>query len=455
MISLRWHAQPGTGWAAGSPRRGPTAHAAAWAAALTVALLLGSGAAGSGGMARAAGFDFAEQGAKAAGMAGAFVAQADDLSAIYYNPAGLGLLPKKKRKAVAAGIGVTTFNQSLYQGLTPGIGAGTTGQQTKTLDHPAEAWVTMPLGDKMVAGLGGYSPFLMMTEWANPSTFAGRFLSERSAITTYDVAAAIGLKVTPELGVGAAGIYRLASLTDLRRLSGIDPSSGNTVDIASLDMKTDYRGGAGWSAGILHKPNPRFSWGLSYRSAINIPSIGTGRLTQIPTGNAQLDQLVQASFPFGQDLALKSQLRFPYVASVGVALGLTPGLLLEADASRTGWSSVKQIDFLFGSQAVLDTRFKLAFKDTSSFRLGLDLKVGQPHLRVGYSYDQSPQPAATVGAYLPDADRSTFAVGLGRDWLDVAFNWVTYKQRIITTNVDSLNGNYRTDAWLVAVTATH
>jgi long-chain fatty acid transport protein len=445
-------------------QRGPSARArrrqalvaAGPAAVAALAVLLGLAGADLGGSAAcAAGFSFSEQGAKATGMAGAFVAQADDLSAIYYNPGGLGLLAKKKRKAVAAGAAVTAFNQSLYQGLPPGIGTATTGQQVTPRHFPAEAWITLPLGDKVVAGMGAYSPFLMSTEWANPATFAGRFLSVRSQITSYDLSPALGLQLTPEFGIGVAGIYRLYSLTDRRRLSAVDPASHNPVDIASLDMKTDYRGGAGFGAGLLHKPGPRFSWGASYRSAIGTSTLGTSRLSQILTGNAQLDQLVLASFPFGQDVALKSRLRFPWVASAGVAIGLGPGVLLEADASRTGWSSVQRIDFLHPSNSVLDTGFALRFKDASTYRVGLDIKLGQPHLRLGYSYDQSPQPAATVGAYLPDSDRNTFAVGIGRDWLDLAFNWVTYKQRIVTTNVDSLNGNYRANAWLVAVTATH
>ena len=387
-------------------------------------------------------------------MAGAFVAQADDLSAIYYNVGGLGLLPKKKRKAVSIGGDGFKLNQSLYQGLPPGIGTATTGRQTTPFRYSGQVYGTIPLGDKIVAGFGAYTPFQLHTEWATPATYAGRFLSETSSLYAIDLSPAIGFQVTPELGLGVSGIYRLSSMTDLRRLSNVDPTSGATVDVASLDMKTDTRGGIGWTAGLLFKPNPRFSLGGSYRSAINNSTIGTGRLTQVPSGNAQLDQLVAASFPFNQDLALSSQMRFPAVASVGVAVGVAPNVLLEADYDRTQWSSVKEIDFQFPSFSVLDTSFPLAFKDSSTYRVGLDIKIGQPHLRLGYSYDQSPQPAATVGAFLPDSDRSTFAIGIGRDWLDLAFNWLTYKQRIVTTNVDSLNGNYRTNAYLLAVTIT-
>ena len=54
-----------------------------------MALGLGIALLGATGSAQAAGFKVNEQGAKAMAMANAFTAQADDPSALYYNPAGL------------------------------------------------------------------------------------------------------------------------------------------------------------------------------------------------------------------------------------------------------------------------------------------------------------------------------------------------------------------------------
>jgi long-chain fatty acid transport protein len=426
-----------------APRRGPV---------LVLLLLL---ALASSAPASAAGFDFFSQGGKASGMAGAFVAQADDLSAIFYNVGGLGLLPKKKRKAVSVVATVTALKQGLYQGLPPGVGTATTGEQETPLRLPAQAYLTLPLGDRVVVGMGAYKPFLLTTRWAHPETFAGRYLSVRSGIDSYDLAPSIGLQLTPKLGIGAAAIYRLSQLSERRRIAGTDPVSGGRVDVASLDMKTDFRGGVGWSAGLLHKPSPRFSWGASYRSQVTTGTIGVGRLTQVPSGNPQLDQLVQATFPFGQDLALTSRIQFPAVASAGAAIGLSDRLLLELDANRTGWNTVKQLDFRFPSNPLLDSPNALDFRAAASYRAGLEIKLGTgPRLRLGYALEKTPQPDRTVGAFLPDSNRSILAAGFGLDWLDVAFNWVTYQRRIVTTNVDGLNGNWRANAWMVAISAT-
>jgi long-chain fatty acid transport protein len=78
--------------------------------------------------ARPDGFSGPDPGIKAMGMAGAFIAQASDPSAIYYNPGGLAL--QKKGKLTAGG-GTVYHNESQYQGLPPGIGQGTTGAQDK------------------------------------------------------------------------------------------------------------------------------------------------------------------------------------------------------------------------------------------------------------------------------------------------------------------------------------
>ena len=76
-----------------------------------------------------------------------------------------------------------------------------------------------------------------------------------------------------------------------------------------------------------------------------------------------------------------------------------------------------------------------------------------PKLRFGYAYDETPQPDAAVGAFLADSSRNTVSVGAGLDWLDVAFSWVTYDQRIVTSSQE-MNGNYRANGWVFTMSAT-
>lgn len=399
----------------------------------------------------ASGFAFTDQGAKAAGMAGAFVAQANDPSAIVYNPGGLALLEKKK--SLSAGMAVSAFNESLYQGLPPGLGAGATGQQETAPAIPPHAYMTLPFGRRMVAGVGLYSPFRMRTEWADPGAFVARHLATKSQIEAWDLAPTIGFQVSPSLGVGLGAIYRSSEVSVSRRIAGEATVEG-VPDIASLDMKTDMEPGYGWTAGVLLK-RKRFSFGLSYRSAIATDYLGVGRLTQVATGDPQYDELVRATLPIGQDLPLSSSLEYPDQASVGLAWNLSKSLLVEMDVNRTGWSSVQDLALRFPVSSWLDTAYRLDFEDAMAYRLGATWRLPTgPKLRFGYAFDETPQPAAAVGAFLPDSNRNIVSVGAGLDWLDVAFSWITYDQRIVSTSTERLNGNYRANGWVFTMSAT-
>ncbi|HWN41618.1 MAG TPA: outer membrane protein transport protein, partial [Thermoanaerobaculia bacterium] len=310
----------------------------------------------------ASGFAFTDQGAKAAGMAGAFVAQASDPSAIVYNPGGLALLEKKK--SISAGMAVAAFNESLYQGLPPGIGVGATGEQETSPAIPPHAYVTLPVGRRMVAGVGIYSPFRMNTEWADPGGFVARHQATKSSIEAWDLAPTLGFQLSPSLGVGLGAIYRSSEVAVSRRI----PGEGIDFDIASLDMKTDMEPGYGWTAGLLFK-RKRFSAGFSYRSAIETDYVGVGRLTQVETGDPQFDELVRSTLPFGQDLPLSSSLEYPDQATFGVAWNLSKSLLVEMDVNRTGWGNVQDLSLSFPASSWLNTNYQLDFQDAMTYRL--------------------------------------------------------------------------------------
>ena len=384
-------------------------------------------------------------------MGGTFVAQANDPTAIYYNPGGLGLL--KKKKGASLGVTTATFNESLYQGLPPGIGSGTTAEQETSLQTVPHVFGTMPFGAHFVTGVGVYSPFRMNTEWADPDVFAGRRIAYASQLDSLDVATSAGLALGQSFGIGGAVIFRTTDYGASRNVTILD--NGVLRDIASLEMKTDTEKSYTWSAGVLHRIGDSFSWGASYRAGHETDYNGVGKLTQILTGDAQLDALVASQFTFNEDLALASTLSMPSQATIGIAMGSGQPFLLEVDVTQTDWKDVQGIAFAFPGDPELDSNYPLLFEDTMTYRAGLSFRLPTgPEFRVGYAMEESPQPDETVGAFLPDAGRSTITAGIGLDWLNIGLGWTTYEQRIIETNVDSLNGNYRQNAWTVVITAT-
>jgi long-chain fatty acid transport protein len=75
-----------------------------------------AGLVGSVSLASAAGLRVNEQGAKAMGMGNAFAAQADDPSALYYNPTGIAFL---KGTQVSLGSLLIAVPETEFNGTTP------------------------------------------------------------------------------------------------------------------------------------------------------------------------------------------------------------------------------------------------------------------------------------------------------------------------------------------------
>jgi long-chain fatty acid transport protein len=393
---------------------------------------------------------FGEQSARAAGVAGAFAAQVDDPSAVWYNPGALGLM--KKKKGATVGASYTRRNEELFQGFTPGIAQGSAAQQTKANTTLAYGFGSVPLGAHLVSGVGIYSPLRIDSEWAAPAQYAGRFLATRSQIKALDTAAVFALSGS-SVGIGGGAIMRTSSIATSRHIAS--SIGGLQQDAGTIDIKTDDTRSYGWTAGLAVRPSTAFSLGLTYRSRIRTDYNGAASLTQIPTGNAQLDQLIAASLPFGEKIGVQSTLEFPAQATAGIAFAAGQPLLIEIDATQTDWSHTSSLPLAIPTFTALSASVPLDLKKTTDLRAGLRFTFPTgPQVRLGYAILDSPQPDATVGAFLATAKRSMITAGFGLDWLDFAVAWTQQNERNVTNNVDQLNGRYRGNGWAVLMSVT-
>ncbi len=404
--------------------------------------------------AHASGFAAGLEGVKAMGLAGAYTAIADDPSALSYNVGGLALLGKP---VLTVGAAAHSLQRSQYQGRAPGVGAGTTGEQKVVRTILPHAYLALPFGTRAKVGIGINSPYSIDTDWANPATFAGRAISLTSEVRTIDVTPGISFAVTPKLGLGIAAIYRFSDLSSSRRIQLPDPVSAQLRDVASVTAGTDFDGALGFSVGVLHRPTDTFSWGLSYKSPIEVTYQGSGRLTQLASGNPQLDQLAKAALPFDRDLPVSSRIQFPASAALGVAVGkgTGPGVQVAFDLGWTQWSEFDGTGVAFTNNPSLSYVLQGAYKDTYSYRLGLRWTLsGGSQFRFGAALEPTPQPDASLNPFFPDADRKVVAFGYGLDWLDIGLQWVRYDDRLTFRNPNGVNGLYRNEAWILAVSAS-
>jgi len=401
--------------------------------------------------AQGAGFSIFEQGTKATGMSNAFTAQADDPSAMFYNVGGLAFLDERD---FMAGVAIIFLGDSDFSGMAPFPGPTLGGSQQAQLKTPIHFYWVEPISEKLTFGLGLVSPFGLVTEWDNPEQWSGRFISTKADLTAIDLNPNIGWQITDKLGIGGGIVVRTSTVELNRNLGAVNPFTQLIDDIGQTTLESETEIGIGWNIGVLHKATDRFSWGFSYRSRVTVDYGGNANFNQISTGFSQFDDLVATSLPFGEELPIETSVEFPDMASLGLAYRINSKFLIELDLNWTGWSSFDRTDIEFTNDPEFSSSIVSDWEDASNYRAGLLWDVRGPgEWRFGAYYDETPQPDASVGPLLPDADRVGISAGYGRPlgkktYLDLSVMKIEFDERTTMTNHDVFYGTYKTGVWL-------
>src|SRR5262245_7047525 len=321
--------------------------------------------------ASAAGFSIFEQGARGMGFAGAYTAQANDPSAIFHNAAGIAFL---KGKQIYLG-GTFISPSSDFIGANPFPGAGITETSAAGKIPVPSLYYTQEFSENVVVGLGVYSPFGLKTEWANPNTYSGRFLSQRAQLKGIAINPTIAFKLEDRFSIGIGLDWRLSKIELNRHSPSIDPFTQQIVDVADVTLTSDWNSGFGFNLGVLAKASDNLSFGAAYRHKVSTDYSGSASFRQIQTGNNQLDTLVAGSLPPGaQDFT--TTLEFPSIASGGVAYQWGEWTV-EGDVVWFHWSSFGQLDITFPNNPTLSQTLREEWDNSFQYRVGLERKIGQ------------------------------------------------------------------------------
>src|ERR1039457_3383197 len=139
------------------------------------------------------GFRNPDQDARATGQGEAFVAQADDASAIYYNPAGLSQL---RGTEITSG-GMISFPNSRLQGA----GAGAVMNTMSFLPH---FYVSTDLGAPQSPwrfGLGFNVPFGNEADFSQNGPF--RYIATETSLSVFNIQPTVSYQVNDQLSLGA------------------------------------------------------------------------------------------------------------------------------------------------------------------------------------------------------------------------------------------------------------
>ncbi|MCL1925739.1 MAG: OmpP1/FadL family transporter [Syntrophorhabdaceae bacterium] len=413
----------------------------------------------------ASGFRLPEAGAKAMGMGFAFVAQADNPSAIYYNPAGITQL-----EGYNFTIGATYVQEYgvKFGGETPLTNGQLEFERQKTLTYliPNMYFTSMSKETGFGWGIGFFVPFGLGQQYNNWSSSIFRNQTVKIELMAPVINPTIAYKVNEYFSIGAGidYMYGMANLGQTPTVNGPLPGFPNRyANLYELELKGS-EDAWGYNIGILLKPTQNFRIGASYRSAFDL---------KIKNGDVVIRNVHPAygagifPGPVPSNMKGSATVSMPDTFAIGVAYTIDQ-LTFEVDADWTFWSKYNSLPISFSNQVptLTNQNVEKKWKDVCALRFGMQYQVTDPlALRLGIVYDPSPVPIGTMGPELPDSHRMNYMIGAGYkagQWtIDAAFMYLDKSSRAVnnmrastipgTPAGSGFDGKWSGDAWLAGL----
>jgi long-chain fatty acid transport protein len=415
------------------------------AGCIMVLLVLGSGEAFAGGV------TFSEHGAAATGKANAFAGEANDPSAIFYNPAGITQLP---------GTQVMIGTSIVY--LDTVFRSGTTGESTQLQDqfpivphfyitHRFKQW-----DERLSIGLGVFTPFGIVVDW--PDTWQGRFDSTNARLRATIYNPVVAFQATKKLAVAAGVRYAdVAAEFEQRFNIGNGESQLRGYNLTAHPI--------GWNAGLLYRLTETTSVGLQFRSELQAKLKGQADINGPGAfGLGSLTGFATAGF--------HSNIKLPPQIVGGISTKIIPRWTLNADIEWEGWKTLGSLPRDFVGSTALDSVSTRLWKNSWVYRFGAEYAAtDRVALRGGYFFDESPIPDNTFDATIPNSNIHAVTGGAGYKWdtvtFDVAYLIAFFEKRSIdNSTLDPNNrggalglgptafGSYSTTAHVLTISVT-
>jgi long-chain fatty acid transport protein len=370
----------------------------------------------------ALGFRNPDQDARATGQGEAFVAQADDASAIWYNPAGLIQLQGTEFKSGA----YILFPESHFRN----------GPDRVEMNSPAmlpHMYAASSFGQAAWRfGLGVNAPFGNMVDYGDGGRF--KYTATRTSMTVVNIQPTVAFKVSDRFSLGAAlNVYH--GETELNRITPIGVLLGNP---ALGERLFEFHGdglAAGATVGGLYRINDHHSIGAVYRSPFTIDFHGAAVINKDPT----------PSHMFGHSDA-SAAINFPQSVAVGYAFRPTPALKLEVDVEWTNWETLNTLKMhsanpSFNSASNPTSAISFRWKDSFFYEAGIEYQIAPRWtVRGGYIWSDNSVPDRTFSASVPDSNRQIFSGGLGYTaprWdISLAYQFTWFMDRTVRNSPD-------------------
>ncbi len=408
--------------------------------------------------ANAGGLEIPDNGTQAVGRGGAFVAKADDPTAIYYNPAGLA-----RQRGTKALVDLNVFIHSfdfVRLGNYPAGNAPYAGDTFPPVTEiggpsyvPFVAFTSdFEAFDRLTVGAGIYGPSMItnrtfpvgLGEVPAPSRYDSVQQRHRILMPT----ASVGYRLTKWLDLGLSAHLGIGTFDETNVwYKDNSEEACPTAELQICDVRNDIAAtGSSFSAtiGAMARASPRLAFGLSIRTPASY-SAGGMLTPQIDGGNKQ-----------GAGGAVGVFTTMPLLVRAGARHVTMDGDFelydLEVDATYEGWTGaqgagqtygVTKLDNVSNAQVIL----RRAWRNTFSLRVGgaynIEAFDGVLTFRGGAFYDS---PATAFEATRIETDTlaklaGTFGLGYrtGPWSIDVGYAAIASLQRKVGTG----DGNIR------------
>ncbi len=390
-------------------------------------------------------------GARAVAMGGAFVGLADDFTAVFWNPAGLTQL-KRKTFGATGDLIVPTGTYTLeYATLGYPIPGNAVDATTVSKAYPSGlGGYFHPVTDKMILGLGIYTPSGLGAKWEGKDFVAitgGKAYEWLSFIGVITIAPTVAYQVSDMVSVGASLNINYGFFS-ISRHAGF----AGTIDLGQYEE--DSTGlGFGATLGVLVKPSEQFSLGVSFRTPSKVSMSGDTQIDNLAV-TQPLTGVSSNTSDFDRDVTQ------PMWLAGGVAFKPIENLTLTADLQYTNWDKLDELDTEYDDPAwqvfmaaTDNDKIKLDWSDKIQLRFGLEYVFDKFAVRGGYYYDPAPAPDDTFTALMPNFDFNVFTVGVGymNDGIgfNLGFEYLSGKDRDIDPAPDNMPGTHGLKIWTV------
>lgn len=370
-------------------------------------------------------YSTAEIGAQGMGGNGAYVARAEDNTALFYNPAGLARLEFNEFSVQAS----PYFSKSFYS--NPGL---STWDADNTFDGLYNIFANWSFGERVAIGFGSATTHNMDVGW-DDADFPGRFLSTGSRFRMQEHMAGLAFRLSDNFSFGAnvrlgQAEYETSSL----RPRPLDDQ--NRALFYEMNETIDTDGdGTGYSVGLLYRSSRRFAIGATYQSAMDLSLDGTRNFNLATRADDVRAQERSAALFANSGAAIDWTIPARY--QIGLMSKVTVRTRLEVDVALTQWSDMTQLNI--ATQDVAGNPETLViprnWDDTLEYRIAGDFQQKRALLwTIGLAAIDRAAPDSTLSPEFPDARRFQYSFGVSYTWrdkfvLEAAWLYTQYQDR--------------------------